>query len=66
MDGLIKGSNYLQIGCKNNKRLAQLIYWFTVKSMHEIIKGSIFINYLSNITKGLSIYNKYIVKTIIP
>ena len=40
---------------KNNKSLVQLIYLFTIKSKHDIVKSSVSTTYLSNIIEVLSI-----------
>ena len=61
VDSLINYRKYLRIGCKKNKSFARPVNWFTIESMHEIIKSFISINYISNIIKGWSIYNQYFV-----
>ena len=61
VDSLIKDRKYLRIGCKKNKSLFRLIDWLMIKSKHDMIKIYVSLTHISNIIKGWSLYNQWII-----
>ena len=57
----MNNTNYIIIGCKNNKSVVWLIGWLIIESMHGITAGSVSVAHLLNITKGWSVDYQQIV-----